>query len=388
MGYVIDKTKSKHGKARPWLLWLCVPFAVAAVLLFMVPNVSSVWQIVYIVITYNIVCLIYTALNVPYGTLNSLITQDQYERSVLNVFRMSFTMIGILIVSNFTLPLANMFGGGQSGWVFTFLLFGSIGAVLFFVTFKTTKERVKPVVETEKNTNVPLKDSLKTLAKNKYWSMVTLFIIVTFIWNALNAGSLIFFAQYALGNTALVGVIATVFTVFTLIGMVVVAPLTKRFGKRNAVIVGIIITLIGYGVMLIDVTNVTLLIVGAVIRGIGKAPVNGSMFSLLADTIEYGEWKTGIRNEGMVYSGGSMGIKIGSGLGTAIIGWVLAFGGYIGGQAEQAQSAIVAINSLFIYIPMGLCVVLFLLIYFYDLDKKYPKIIAELANRSKESTSH
>ncbi|HZH61160.1 MAG TPA: MFS transporter [Metabacillus sp.] len=383
MGYVIDRTNSKHGKARPWLLWLCIPFAVSAVLLFMVPNGSTTWQVIYIAVTYNVVCLVYTGLNVPYGTLNSLMTQDQYQRSVLNVFRMSFTMIGILIVSNLTLPLANFFGGDQSGWVYTFLLFGTIGSILFFITFKTTKERVKPSVETEKNTKVPLKESLKTLSKNKYWGLVTTFIIFTFIWNSLNAGSLVYFAQYILESPVLVGLISTVFTVFTLIGMVVVAPITKRFGKRNAVMVGIIITLIGYLIMLIDPTNITILIVSAIIRGIGKAPINGSMFALLADTIEYGEWKTGIRNEGMVYSGGSMGIKIGNGLGTAIIGWVLAFGGYIGGQADQAQSALLSISSLFIYIPMGISVILFILLAFYDLDKKYPSIVVDLEARAK-----
>src|SRR5690625_7115732 len=93
--------------------------------------------------------------------------------------------------------------------------------------------------------------------------------------------------------------------------MVVVAPMTKRFGKKNAIIVGEVITIIGYLVMLIDLTSITLIIAGTIIRGVGKAPINGSMFALLGDTIEYGEWKTGIRNEGMVYSGGSMGIKLG-----------------------------------------------------------------------------
>ncbi|WP_077622572.1 MFS transporter [Sediminibacillus massiliensis] len=382
MGYVIDKTKSKHGKARPWLLWLSVPFAVSAVLLFMVPDVSTTWQVVYIAITYNVVCLVYTGLNVPYGTLNSLITQDQYQRSVLNVFRMSIALIGVLVVSNLTLPIANALGGQQFGWVITFMIFGSIGTALFIFTFKTTKERVKPVSVEQQKKTVPLKDSLKTLGKNKYWALASAFILLTYIFNALNSGAVVYYAEYILDNPLLVGLVTTAYTVFILVGMSIVAPITKRFGKRNAIIVGEIITIVGYLIMLIDLSSITLIVIGTVVRGIGKAPINGSMFALLGDTIEYGEWKTGIRNEGMVYSGGSMGIKVGSGLGTAIIGWVLAYGGYVGGSSVQSGSAILSIQALFVYIPMGITVLIMILLAFYNLDKKYPKIIEDLRARN------
>ncbi|KHF39365.1 MFS transporter [Halalkalibacter okhensis] len=382
MGYAIDKTKSKHGKARPWLLWLSIPFAVSAVLLFTVPDVSTTWQVIYIAITYNVVCLVYTGLNVPYGTLNSLITQDQYQRSVLNVFRMSIALIGVLIVSNLTLPLATLFGGGQFGWVLTFLIFGSIGSTLFYVCFRTTAERVKPANKEQQNKAVPLKESLKTLSKNKYWGIATIFILMTYIFNALNSGAIIYYSQYILDNTLLVGLVTTAYTVFILLGMVFVAPITKRFGKRNAIIVGEIITIIGYLIMMIDLTNVVLILIGTIIRGIGKAPINGSMFALLGDTIEYGEWKTGIRNEGMVYSGGSMGIKVGSGLGAAMIGWVLALGGYVGGSAIQSDSALLSIQALFIYIPLALTILMIILLLFYNLDKKYPQIIKDLQARN------
>ncbi|TDL86191.1 MFS transporter [Vibrio vulnificus] len=382
MGYIIDKTKSKHGKARPWLLWLSIPFAISAVLLFMVPNVSTVWQVIYITITYNVVSLVYTGLNVPYGTMNSLITQDQYQRSVLNVFRMSLALVGTLIVSNLTLPLANFFGGQRFGWVLTFLIFGLIGSSLFYLCFKTTKERVRPANKEQQVKTVPLKESLKTLGKNKYWALATIFILLTYIFNALNSGSVIYYAEYILDNTLLVGLVTTAYTVFILVGMVIVAPITKRFGKRNAIIVGELITILGYLVMLIDVTSVTFIVAGTIIRGIGKAPINGSMFALLGDTIEYGEWKTGIRNEGMVYSGGSMGIKVGSGLGAAIIGWVLAFGGYVGNSAVQTDAALLSIQTIFIYIPMGITLLILFIMPFYDLDRKYPQIISDLKARN------
>ncbi|PWW31503.1 MFS transporter [Chromohalobacter israelensis] len=382
MGYVIDKTRSRHGKARPWLLWLAVPFALSAVMLFAVPDVSPFWQVVYIAVTYNVVCLVYTGLNVPYGTMNSLITQDQYQRSLLNVYRMSLALVGVLLVSNLTLPVATLLGGGQFGWVVTFMIFGSIGTALFIFTFKTTRERVKPASQRQRDSTVSLKESLLTLCKNRYWALATSFILMTYIFNALNSGAVVYYAEYILDDTWMVGIVTTAYIAFILVGMACVAPLTKRYGKRNAIIVGELITIFGYLVMLIDLSNVTLIIAGTIIRGIGKAPINGSMFAILGDTIEYGEWKTGIRNEGMVYSGGSMGIKIGSGLGTALIGWVLAFGGYVGGGGEQSATALLSIQTLFIYLPLALCVLLIVLMLFYDLDKRYPSIIEDLKARA------
>ncbi|WP_457808190.1 MFS transporter [Kushneria sp. EE4] len=382
MGYIIDKTTSRHGKARPWLLWLAVPFAVSAVLLFAVPDIDPFWQVVYIAVTYNVVCLVYTGLNVPYGTMNSLITQDQYQRSLLNVFRMSLALVGVLLVSNLTLPVATLLGGGQFGWVMTFMMFGAIGTALFIFTFKTTRERVQPASQNMRDTKVSLKESLKTLGRNRYWVLATAFILLTYIFNGLNSGAVVYYAEYILDNTWLVGVVTTAYIAFILLGMVVVAPITKRFGKRNAIIVGEVITILGYLVMLIDLTNVALIIAGTIIRGIGKAPINGSMFAMLGDTVEYGEWKTGIRNEGMVYSGGSMGIKVGSGLGTALIGWILAMGGYVGGGDAQTDAALFSIQALFIYLPLAICVLIIVLMLFYDLDKRYPKIIQDLKARA------
>ncbi|REC95998.1 GPH family glycoside/pentoside/hexuronide:cation symporter [Kushneria indalinina DSM 14324] len=265
MGYIIDKTTSRHGKARPWLLWLAVPFAVSAVLLFAVPDIDPFWQVVYIAVTYNVVCLVYTGLNVPYGTMNSLITQDQYQRSLLNVFRMSLALVGVLLVSNLTLPVATLLGGGQFGWVMTFMMFGAIGTALFIFTFKTTRERVQPASQNMRDTKVSLKESLKTLGRNRYWVLATAFILLTYIFNGLNSGAVVYYAEYILDNTWLVGVVTTAYIAFILLGMVVVAPITKRFGKRNAIIVGEVITIFGYLIMLIDLTNVALIIAGTII---------------------------------------------------------------------------------------------------------------------------
>ncbi|MBS4206666.1 MFS transporter [Bacillus sp. FJAT-50079] len=380
MGAIVDKTKSKHGKARPWILWLCVPFGIFTALLFAVPDISYTGKVIYVIVSYNLLVLIFTGVVIPYGTLNTLITPDQHQRSVLNIYRMFFANIGIIIVSNLTMPLVNAFGGNQTGWIITYSIFGAIAVFLFLITFKTTKERVQPAVGSKKN--VPIKESLKTLTQNKYWVMVFLYFIIYSIGYAINQGSTIYYAEYILGSPGLVGILTLVFLIPLLIGFLVLAPIFKKYGKRNAMIGGSIISIIGSVLILIEPSSLSLVIVGQIIRGIGQVPLLGALWALLPDTIEYGEWKTGIRNEGVLYSGGSMGQKLGVGLGVALMGWILSLNGYVGGQTTQSESALFAIEAIFIYIPIVVFVAQIILLFFYKLDKEYPRIIKDLQNRN------
>ncbi|MGO4346098.1 MFS transporter [Paenibacillus sp. MCAF9] len=147
--------------------------------------------------TYLILNIIYSGANVPYGVLNSLITQDPYERSLLNIFRMLMAIFGAVLVSTMTVPIVNSFGGGKQGWMMTFTIYGAIAAVLLLITFRTTKERVKPAVV--QNT-VPLSSSLKALFRNKYWALLVVFMILSFIMTSVNTAVNIYYAQYILGN--------------------------------------------------------------------------------------------------------------------------------------------------------------------------------------------
>ncbi|WP_419955175.1 MFS transporter [Neobacillus niacini] len=380
MGAIVDKTKSKHGKARPWILWLAIPFGVFTALLFAVPDSSYMGKVIYVIVSYNLLVLIFTGVVIPYGTLNTLITQDQHQRSVLNIYRMFFANIGIIIVSNLTMPLVEAFGGNQTGWIITYSIFGTIAVILLMITFKTAKERVQPAIGSKQN--VPLKESLKTLTQNKYWVMVFLYFIIYSIGYAINQGSTIYYAEYILGNSSLVGILTLVYIIPLLLGFLMLAPIFKKYGKRNAMIGGTVISIIGSVLILIDPSSITLVVVGQIIRGIGQVPLLGGLWALLPDTIEYGEWKTGIRNEGVLYSGGSMGQKLGVGIGAALMGWILSLNGYVGGQELQSDSALFAIEAIFIYIPIIMFVAQIILLYFYKLDKEYPNIIKDLQNRN------
>lgn len=378
MGVVLDKTRTRFGKARPWLLWLALPFAVVATALFAVPDANSTTQVIYIIVTYNIALLVYTAVEIPHGTLGALMTYDQHQRSVLNVAKMIGAYVAIIAITNITLPIVDFFGGGQSGWIYTFVIFGLVAAAIYFFTFWSTKERTDPVGTKQDKDRPSVKASLISLARNKYWFIATLVLLLMYIYNAITAGVAIYYSEYVLGSPALVGVVATALTLATLGGMLLVVPITRRFGKRNTAIVGCLIAVVGSLIIFAAPDITAVVVIGQVVRGIGKAAIMGVIFAMLADTMEYGEWKTGIRIEGLIYSGASMGIKIGTGLGSALIGWGLAASGYLGGQETQSAEAISMISNLFIWVPTLVSVLMAVLLYFFKLDKQYPQILEEL----------
>ena len=380
-GVIVDKTKTKYGKARPWILWMAIPFGMSTILLFSVPNIAENGQLLYIVVTYVLLNIIYTAINIPYGVLNSLMTQEQNERSEINIYRMFCSTAGSLCVSVLVLPLVSLFGGGQQAWVMTFIIFGVVATFMFFVTFKTTKERVV-AVNTEATQSISFKEGMKALFQNKYWVIMFTLLIILYMSAGISGGSMIYYAQYILQNKDLVGRLSLAQNIPTLIVMLTIAmPLIKKIGKRNTAIWGSIIFIIGSLVALIDLTSIQFIYVSIIVKGVGNALVSATVFALLADTIEYGEWKTNVRTEGLVYSAGNFGLKIGIGLGTAIVGWLLAFGQYNASAPVQPDTAINAINILFIWLPMILAILQIVLLKFYKLDKIYAKILSDLETR-------
>ncbi|GAA0076089.1 MFS transporter [Clostridium sp. CTA-5] len=387
MGIIVDRTKSKYGKARPWIIKMAIPFAIGGVLLFSVPtSLSANGKLIYIFITYNLVStIIYTAINVPYATLNALITQDQYERSVLSIFRMILSTVGSMGIALLTLPVVKMFGNNTRAWSYTFALFGVVAAGLFLFTFLGTKERVKPADESKAKEDVPIKVGLKVLFQNKYWMYITLILILIFIGLTINGGATVYYAEVVLGNKELVGMLTTATSLSQIVAMFLVAGLIKKFGKRNIMILGSAIIILGYIIIAISQKNIQLLLAGNIIKGIGLAGIAACMFAMVSDTIEYGEWKTGVRIEGLTNSAASFGFKVGGGLGAASIGWILSASGYVGTASVQSATTIFAIKALYIYIPIIITIVQIGILILYKLDKEYPTILKELQKRSKSN---
>jgi GPH family glycoside/pentoside/hexuronide:cation symporter len=386
MGYVIDRTKSKYGKARPWLLWLGIPIAVATVLLFLVPNTGEAGKYVYVAITYNLVTtVLYTAINLPYGTLNSLMSRDQNQRMVINAFRMTMAQIGSLIINAMTLPLVNALGGSvnQSSWVIMAILYGILAAVLFLLCFAKCKERV--TVSSQQKEKLSLKKAFGLAMHNKYRLMLCgIFICYSF---AMVAGGLTstYYAKYILGNENFAGFINSAGVLPGLIVIPLLAPMVKKFGKRNVAFYGSFIGFAGQLLMSFSPAAVAWILVCSFLKGVGFAVLIGTFFAMIADTIEYGEWHTGARVEGVLYSSTTFGAKVGAGLGASILLGMLGSAGYDGLAAVQPQAALDSIRIIFLYAPVPFYFIIAILYFTYKLDKIYPQVISELQERERKS---
>lgn len=352
MGFVMDQVKSKRGKARCWLYWLAIPIALATVLVFLVPNIGDTGKYIFVIITYNLVTtFLYTMINIPYGALTSLMTRDQNQRTVINIFRMFMAQVGSLIINAFTLPLINAVGGSteQKSWIIVSVMYGILAAALFFICYAKTEERV--TISSEQEEKNSFGESFKLIMKNNYW----LLIVGVWVFTALSMGIGMsvgtYYAKYVLGNENLAGFLTSIALIPTLVCMPFVAPLSQKYGKRN------------------------------VVKGVGSAALTGTLFAMVADTIEYGQWKTGKRVEGMLYSSTTFGAKIGAGVGMAVSMGILGAAGYVGTAAVQTESAMSAITGLYLYAPIPFMIALPILYYFYKLDKIYPQVMEDLEKR-------
>jgi len=379
MGVIVDRTKSRFGKCRSWILRMTIPFAISAVLLFSVPSsLGDTGKIVYIFITYNLVsAVIYTAINVPYATLNALITQDQYERSVLSIFRMTLATVGTLIITNLTLPLVKLFGDNASAWTKTFIIFGILSIAVFLITFTGTKERVKPSKNSHQE-ELPFYKGVNYLFRNKYWIMITITLVLIFINYSLNSGAAVYYAKAVLKDPNMIGPMNLVASVVQIAAMFFTAFIIKKIGKRNMLVIGSVIFGLGFAMFAFVGTSYVGIMTACALKGIGNAGISSCMFAIVSDTIEYGEWKTGYRTEGLVNSASSFGFKVGSGLGSAMIGWILGFGGYSENSVVQSASALFSIDVIFIYIPIIVSILQIIVMTFYHLDKEYDSIIEGL----------
>lgn len=300
MGVIVDRTDTKYGKARPWILYLAIPFGISTILLFTIPqNFSDVLKIVYIFITYNLMVIMFTGVVIPYGTLNTFITRDINERSKLNLYRMFFAHIGGLIVGTCTLPLVKAYGNTQTSWAMAYGTYSVIGVILFLITFKYTRERVGSISSTTRQ-KVSISESLKSLLKNKYWIIIFAYSIVQTIGIIVANTSTVYYAKYIFGDESIVKYFTVTNLVPIILAVVFLMPfLVEKYGKRNVGIMGRIISIISTLIIVFAGNNFTIVMIGSIIRGFSASFHCAAGWAFFSDIIEYGEWKNGIRNEGL-----------------------------------------------------------------------------------------
>ena len=387
MGFIVERTNSKWGKSRPWVLWTSVPFALSIVLIYTVPQGSSTLQFAYLFVTYNFCTTIcYTALNLPYGSLSAMMTRSSQERDMLSITRMALSPIGKIIAVSATLPLIKVFGDTQMAWVQVMSMWAVLALALLLLCFRNCKETVVIKGREEKgDTKIPILPSLKVLLLNKYfWMAMILWMMLNVIYY-ISGTALPYYCKYIFLNDSLYGALYLMETGITIGFIMLACPwLLTKMGKRNMSLLGMIVAGLGHLIYCMNPLDWGWVVFSCIVRGIGFAPLFSVVFGFLGDVVEYGQWKFHVRQEGLIFSGGSVGTKIGSGLTSAVITGLLSWSGYVAsstGGAVQPQSAIDMVVAVYQWGPVLVCGLTALVLYCYKLDQEYPAIMRDLIER-------
>lgn len=385
MGALVDKTHTKWGKFRPYILFSAIPFAIMAVLTFTTPNFSYTGKLIYAYVTYIGLGMVCTIINIPYGALASAMTQEHGERGSLSAIRMLFALMGGALVVVGMPILSGILGGGniQKGYQYTMILFAILATVLNVITFATTKERYSTP---NTGTKTSFKGIVNLLKTNRPLQIICLAFLVIFGMNAIGSAMGIYYFTYYVNRPDLIPVAGALPMGVMLIVLFSVPFLLKKIDKKTMLIVGMAISLIRY--IAYATGNIPIIFAGIIIGSIGSGMATGVMWGFVPDTIEYGEWKTGIRAEGMVYAIVGFFLKFGSALGGLVPGVVLTVTGYVAKAPEQTSTAMFGILSLVSIIPFVLTLLFIMVMKFYKLDKaQYNKILEELKARKEASVT-
>lgn len=388
MGILVEKTKSKFGKARPWILWMSIPYVLCSVALFTVPHTQANLQALYIFVTYNLLATVcYTAINVPYGTLSTLMTRSSHERDMLSIVRMSLAPVGRLIAVTFSLPLVKLFGDDQAAWVKAMILWSALAFILLLICFFNCKETVVVNTPVEKKEKVSFKKQIKSLLCNRYFWAVLILWTVTVVQQTLIGTITPYYCKYIFHNDNLYSILYMIENVTLIVGALICPLLLKKFSKRNLCLIGCIIVVISQGLFFMNPTHFQWMLVITFIRAIGQAPITAVIFGMMGDVIEYGEWKFHIRQESLIFGGGSLGFKIGSGVSAAIITSLLGMSGFVSsasGGAIQPETAKQMIIHLYEYGVLFIWIIAVIVLFLYRLDRIYPQIMQDLLERENQ----
>jgi GPH family glycoside/pentoside/hexuronide:cation symporter len=394
VGMIADRTKTRWGKFRPYLIWFSIPLFITVVATFSTPDFSSSGKLVYAYITYGLMMIMYSIINIPYSSMLGVLTSDPMERTSLSSFKFIGAYVGGLIISAALLPVAKSVGGSNvaHGWQVSMLIFGSIAVVLYFFTFILTKERVQPMPSQKTS----IKKDLKDLFTNYPWVLL-LFIslsMILFVASRLNITT--YYFKYYVGKQILWGkefgfeemasAFNTLGMIFAILGVMVVTWVAKRLGKKNTFLLYFIIACVSTGAYyFLSPQDILLMFILQVIGSFVGGPLSTLIWAMYADTADYSEWKNNRRATGLVFSAAIMAQKFGWAIGTAFTGWLLTKFGFSPNMEQNAdvKNLICLLMSL---IPIGAGIISIILTLFYNLDDKKMKSIEKdlIERREKE----
>jgi len=387
-GSMIDRTHSKMGKARPWMLWSYVGNAVALVALFCIPmGISEKVQYAYFFIAYTLLnAIFYTANNIAYSALTSLITKNSNERVQMGTFRFIGSTLGNLLVSNYTLVLVEKFGGGAPGWRMTAIIFAVIGLVVNTFSVFSVKELSEEELADEQSSNVEkvekvsLLDTLKTLLSNKYFDMLAMLYLLFYMMMGISMGSAIYYFMYNCGDASWFGKMVSSSSVASVLGLIAAPFLVKKFKSiRTLNLIFFSANLVVRLVFLVfGIKNMAAALAATFFFvSLTMCTLGGTFNALVSEAADYTFMKTGKRLDGSMYSCTSFGMKVGGGLGSAIVGWLLAASKFDETAMVQSAACSNTLTFMFAGIPVLITIVVIIIYIFLNVEK----VNAELRNK-------
>ncbi|HHE55943.1 MAG TPA: MFS transporter [Caldithrix abyssi] len=394
MGIIADRTNTRWGKFRPYLLWMSVPLAIMGVLTFSVPDFGYSGKLIYAYVTFTLFMMLYTAINIPYSSLLGVITPDSVERTSVASFKYTFAFASGILVSAIALPLATHLDKSYpgKGWSITMAIFGAFAVVFFLVTFLSTKERVQPPPKQKTS----IKQDLLDLAANRPWLILLIATMLIILFVATRMSVTTHYFKYYVGTQTLsflgksytfefdvlTSAFNTVGQAFAFLGVIATAPMARLFGKKRAFLILFVLAALSTAVFyFLKPEHLLLIFLFQILNTFSSGPLTPLLWAMYADTADYSEWKNGRRATGLVFSASTMSQKFGWAIGTAFAGWLMSFFGFKANivQSDQVQHGIVMLMSV---IPAALGALSILVMYFYKLDDKtMEQIQAELEAR-------
>ncbi|MEM8500266.1 MAG: MFS transporter [Pseudomonadota bacterium] len=387
MGMISDRTTTRWGKFRPYILWGAIPYGLLGYAMFAGPDFSDTGKLIYAYATYTLMMLAYTVINVPYGALMGVISPSSQERLKVSSYRFVCAFSAAWLIGTFVTPLKALLGGGNEaeGFRITMMIFSIISIALFWVTFATTKERVTtPPVQSS------IKDDLRAAAQNLPWIAMLVSGVFTLAQIAVKAGAQIYFLKYFVGDDG-----TPIFWIFDktavflslgmfafIAGVSVTQFLNRYIDKRNLlVLVNVLGVALAVPLFFIGADQYWLLVALNCLMQFVAGPGPALVFAMYADCADYGEYKSGRRTTGLIYSAGGFAAKFGLAIGAGLSGFILAGFGFVA-NAEQTETSMFGIRLMYIVYPAILLMLGTAALYFYRLtDKQMLDIEAELASR-------
>ena len=405
VGAFADRTSSRWGRFRPYLLFLAVPFGLIGVVTFLTPPFDATGKIVYAYITYALMMMVYSAINVPYASLLGVMSPDPSHRNTLATYRMTFAYLGSFIALLLFMPLVNAFGGGdvngptrlwftapQFGWFMAVVVIAAICVVLFLACFALTKERVEPI----KHEKTSLKTDFRDLVHNKPWWILLGAGVSSLVFNSIRDGATVYYFKYyvdetAVGNISILGLPFVLSGIYlgvgqaaNIVGVILAAPVSNRIGKRNTFILAMALaTVLSVIFFWFNKDQLYLIFVFQILISICAGSIFPLLWSMYADCADYSELRTGNRATGLIFSSSSMSQKFGWAFGSAITGWMLAQFGFKANAVQSAET-IQGIKMFLSILPAVGALLSLVFIYFYPLsESKMKTITAELQEKRK-----